>query len=71
ARRSDLENERLPPTREEVSAAEQAKTKAAIEEAIQEVDKDEALAEVAEVFIKEDEKRRSLKEPLVLNPVNT
>ncbi|CAG8629914.1 17992_t:CDS:10, partial [Cetraspora pellucida] len=71
ARRSDLENERLPPTREEVSAAEQAKTKAAIEEAIQEVDKDEALAEVAEVFIKEDEKRRSLKEPLVLNTVNT
>ncbi|CAG8588717.1 34961_t:CDS:10, partial [Racocetra persica] len=71
ARRSDLENERLPPTREKVSADEQAKKKAAIEEAIQEVDKDEALAEVAEIFIKEDEKRRSLKEPLVLNTVNT
>ncbi|RIB17514.1 calcineurin A [Gigaspora rosea] len=71
ARRSDLENERLPPTREEVNAAEQAKTKAAIEEAMQEVDKDEELAEVAEVFIKEDEKRRSLKEPLVFNSFNT
>lgn len=71
ARRSDLENERLPPTREEVNAAEQAKTKAAIEEAMQEVDKDEELAEVAEVFIKEDEKRRSLKEPLVFNSSNT
>ncbi|CAG8724239.1 12265_t:CDS:2, partial [Dentiscutata heterogama] len=54
ARRADLKNERLPPPREEVNADAQAKTKAAIEEALQEAEEDEQLAEVAEVFIQED-----------------
>ncbi|CAG8703273.1 27459_t:CDS:10, partial [Dentiscutata erythropus] len=71
ARRADLKNERLPPPREEVNADAQAKTKAAIEEALQEAEDDKQLAEVAEVFIQEDVKRRSLKEPLVINSFNT
>nr|CAG8441793.1 6523_t:CDS:10 [Entrophospora candida] len=62
ARRSDIENERLPPTREETDAAEQLKTQAAIAAAVEEVNNDQELAEVADVFVKEDEKRRSLKE---------
>ncbi|CAG8489182.1 15916_t:CDS:10 [Funneliformis caledonium] len=66
ARRSDIENERLPPTRQEVDAAEHAKTKQAIDAAIEEVNQDKELAEVAEVFVKEDEKRRSLKEATIV-----
>ncbi|CAG8472581.1 9915_t:CDS:10 [Diversispora eburnea] len=62
ARRSDLQNERLPPTREEVDEAERNKTEAAIKEAIHEVEMDKELAEVAEVFVKEDERRKSLKQ---------
>ncbi|RHZ81072.1 hypothetical protein Glove_124g13 [Diversispora epigaea] len=61
ARRSDLENERLPPTRKEVDEAERNKTEAAIKEAIHEVEMDKELAEVVEVFVKEDERRKSLK----------
>ncbi|CAG8761820.1 2520_t:CDS:2, partial [Acaulospora morrowiae] len=64
ARRSDLENERLPPTRKEVDDVERSK---AIKEAIQEVDDDQALQEVAEVFIKDDERRKSLKEAVNVN----
>lgn len=66
ARRSDIENERLPPTRQEADAAEHAKTKQAIDAAIEEVNQDKELAEVAEVFVKEDEKRRSLKEATIV-----
>ncbi|CAI2166390.1 13754_t:CDS:10 [Funneliformis geosporum] len=66
ARRSDIENERLPPTRQEADAAEHAKTKLAIDAAIEEVNHDQELAEVAEVFVKEDEKRRSLKEATII-----
>ncbi|CAG8558661.1 14190_t:CDS:10 [Rhizophagus irregularis] len=62
ARRSDIENERLPPTRQEADAVEHAKTKKAIDAAIEEANHDPGLAEVAEIFVKEDEKRRSLKE---------
>ena len=51
----------MPPTRQEVDAAEHAKTKQAIDAAIEEANQDQGLAEVAEVFVKEDEKRRSLK----------
>jgi serine/threonine-protein phosphatase 2B catalytic subunit len=65
ARRSDIENERLPPTREEADAAEHEKTKKAIDAAIEEANHDQELADVAEVFVKEDEKRRSLKEAAV------
>ncbi|CAG8762033.1 17550_t:CDS:2, partial [Acaulospora morrowiae] len=64
ARRSDLENERLPPTRKEVDDVERSK---AIKEAIQEVDDDQVLQEVAEVFIKDDERRKSLKETVNVN----
>lgn len=66
ARRSDIENERMPPTRQEADAAEQKKTKEAIDAAIEEANQDQGLAEVAEVFVKEDEKRRSLKEAAVI-----
>lgn len=61
ARRSDIENERLPPTRKEVDEAERSKTEAAIKEAIHKVEEDKELAEVAEVYIKDDERRKSLK----------
>jgi len=66
ARRSDIENERMPPTRQEADAVEHAKTKKAIDAAIEEANQDQGLAEVAEVFVKEDEKRRSLKEAAVI-----
>jgi hypothetical protein len=55
----------LPPTREEADAAEHEKTKKAIDAAIEEANHDQELADVAEVFVKEDEKRRSLKEAAV------
>ncbi|CAG8539159.1 16226_t:CDS:2, partial [Acaulospora colombiana] len=64
ARRSDLENERLPPTRRESTEVDRSK---AIQEAIQEVDDDQELQEVAEVFIKDEERRKSLKEGVNLN----
>ncbi|RIA97207.1 calcineurin [Glomus cerebriforme] len=66
ARRSDIENERMPPTRQEADAVEHEKTKQAIDAAIEEANQDQGLAEVAEVFVKEDEKRRSLKEAAVI-----
>jgi hypothetical protein len=56
----------MPPTRQEADAAEHAKTKLAIDAAIEEANQDQGLAEVAEVFVKEDEKRRSLKEAAVI-----
>ena len=55
----------MPPTREEADAAEHAKISLAIDAAIEEANQDQGLAEVAEVFVKEDEKRRSLKEAAV------
>ncbi|KAG9284288.1 hypothetical protein G9A89_002098 [Geosiphon pyriformis] len=61
ARNSDLENERLPPTREEQDAITEAKQQQAIAQAVEEVNQDKELNEVAEAFVKEDEKRRSLK----------
>ncbi len=61
ARKSDLQNERLPPTREEQNAIEDTKQKQAIAQAVEEVEQDKELNEVAEAFVKEDEKRRSLK----------
>jgi serine/threonine-protein phosphatase 2B catalytic subunit len=66
ARRSDIENERLPPTRQEADAVEHEKTKKAIDAAIEAANNDQGLAEVAEIFVKEDEKRRSLKEAAVI-----
>ncbi|CAG8487403.1 10119_t:CDS:10 [Ambispora gerdemannii] len=61
ARKSDLENERFPPTRGEQDAISEAKQQKAIARAVEEVNQDRELNEVAEVYVKEDEKRRSLK----------
>ncbi|CAG8472510.1 9677_t:CDS:10, partial [Ambispora leptoticha] len=67
ARKSDLENERFPPSREEQIARNETKQQKAIAEAVEEVNRDKELNEVAEVYVKEDEKRRSLKSLSELN----
>ncbi|CAG8529224.1 8163_t:CDS:10 [Paraglomus occultum] len=69
ARRSDLDNERLPPSRSEIELQERQKQERAIAQAVEEVDKDPEIADIAEAFVKDDEKRRSLKEAMLANTV--
>jgi len=70
ARRSDLDNERLPPTsRSEFELQERKKQERAIAQAVEDVDKDPEIADIAEAFVKDDEKRRSLKEAMLANAV--
>lgn len=51
ARRSDIDNERLPPTREEKDAQNQAETKEKIIHAVEEEDME--LTQVAEAIVRE------------------